>query len=74
MTAGRLTWRRSRRSTADSACGSMRLDFLDTAADRLLLRRVGPSYTFMHRYLQDYLAKEWWDGLTKLANRRTTLG
>ena len=30
--------------------------FLDDAADRLLLRKVGGGYVFVHRRLQDYIA------------------
>jgi hypothetical protein len=30
--------------------------FLDYAAERILLRKVGGGYTFIHRYLRDYFA------------------
>jgi hypothetical protein len=32
------------------------VDFLDYAAERLLLRKVGGGYSFIHRRLQDYFA------------------
>lgn len=32
------------------------VSFLDTMADRILLRRVGGGWQFVHRYLQDYFA------------------
>jgi len=31
--------------------------FLDDAAERILLRKVGGGYTFIHRYLLDYFAR-----------------
>jgi hypothetical protein len=31
--------------------------FLDYAADRILLRKVGAGYIFVHRLLLDYFAK-----------------
>ena len=31
--------------------------FLDYAAERILLRKVGGSYTFIHRYLLNYFAR-----------------
>ena len=40
--AGRLPWRYAR--------------FLDDAAERILLRKVGGGYIFVHRLLQDYFA------------------
>ena len=33
-------------------------DFLDEAASRILLRKVGGSYIFIHRLLLDYFAKQ----------------
>lgn len=41
------------------------VDFLDYAAERILLRKVGGGYSFIHRLLQDYFAslyKESGDG------------
>ena len=32
-------------------------DFLDYAAERILLRKVGGGYMFIHRYLLDYFAR-----------------
>jgi hypothetical protein len=32
------------------------VDFLDYAAERLFLRRVGVGYIFIHRLLQEYFA------------------
>lgn len=43
-----------------SWCGKTPLDlvaFLDYAADRLLLRKVGGGYTFIHRLFRDHLAE-----------------
>ncbi len=33
------------------------IPFLDEAAERLLLRKVGGSYIFVHRMLLDYFAE-----------------
>ncbi|MBB4916118.1 NACHT domain-containing protein [Streptosporangium saharense] len=35
------------------------LDFLDSAADRLILRRTGTGYVFVHHLVRDRLAQEW---------------
>jgi hypothetical protein len=32
------------------------VDFLDHAAERIFLRKVGGGYSFVHRRLQDYFA------------------
>jgi hypothetical protein len=32
-------------------------DFLDFAVERILLRRVGGGYIFIHRFLLDYFAR-----------------
>jgi hypothetical protein len=32
------------------------VDFLDYAAERIFLRKVGAGYSFIHRRLQDYFA------------------
>lgn len=35
------------------------VDFLDSAADRLILRRTGAGYVFVHHLVRDRLAQEW---------------
>jgi hypothetical protein len=37
------------------------VDFLDEAAERLFLRKVGGGYSFIHRQLQDYFAARYTD-------------
>lgn len=36
--------------------GGIGCDFLDLAAERLILQKVGGGYRFVHRLLQEYLA------------------
>jgi hypothetical protein len=38
------------------------VDFLDEAAERLFLRKVGGGYSFVHRRLQDYFAALYKEG------------
>ena len=38
--------------------------FLDLAAERLILQKVGGGYRFVHRFLQDYLATLYTEDLT----------
>jgi hypothetical protein len=42
---------------------------LDEAADRLLLRKVGGGYVFMHRLLLDHLADLQRNGATGMAQQ-----
>jgi hypothetical protein len=37
------------------------VDFLDYAAERIFLRKVGGGYIFIHRLLQDYFATLYMD-------------
>ena len=43
--------------------------FLDFAAQRILLRKVGGGYMFIHRLLRDYLAEEYVQDLEQAARR-----
>ncbi len=44
------------------------MPFLDDATDRLLLRRVGGGYLFIHRLLLEYFARLEVPGTTAAAN------
>lgn len=46
------------------------VDFLDFAAQRILLRKVGGGYIFIHRMLLDYFAAQYTGPET--AEQRTT--
>ena len=44
--------------------------FLDTAAERVFLRKVGASYMFVHRMLLEYFAHHWNDAATVASEAR----
>jgi hypothetical protein len=45
------------------------VDFLDEATDRLLLRKVGGGYVFVHRLLLEYLADLYTHGTAETTRR-----
>ncbi|MEV8630414.1 NACHT domain-containing protein [Streptosporangium sp. NPDC051023] len=48
------------------------VDFLDSAADRLILRRAGAGYAFVHHHVQKHLALEWQKAQASPSVARTT--